>query len=127
VQRERWGGKLERPALRRLLSRCVQGRVDVVVVTSLDRLVRKMSDGVRLNDWLKQASVEPGDPVGVLNRLQSGGERRTNPLTLTPPSGPEAVGFVHPNGPALFLDRGLMLWGKLDRIGRVDVQPVNCQ
>ncbi len=81
MQRERWGGKLERPALRRLLSRCVQGRVDVVVVTSLDRLVRKMSDGVRLNDWLKQASVDPGDPDGVLNRLQSGGERRTNPLT----------------------------------------------
>lgn len=52
------GGSLERPALRRLLSWCVQGRVDVVVVTSLDRLARKMSDWVRLNDWLKQASVE---------------------------------------------------------------------
>jgi DNA invertase Pin-like site-specific DNA recombinase len=52
------GGSLERPALRRLLSWCVQGRVDVVVVTSLDRLARKMSDRVRLNDWLKQASVE---------------------------------------------------------------------
>lgn len=52
------GGNLERPALRRLLSWCVQGRVDVVVVTSLDRLARKMSDWVRLNDWLKQASVE---------------------------------------------------------------------
>ncbi|MBX3245766.1 MAG: recombinase family protein [Myxococcales bacterium] len=52
------GGNLERPALRRLLSWCVQGRVDVVVVTSIDRLARKMSDWVRLNDWLKQASVE---------------------------------------------------------------------
>jgi site-specific DNA recombinase len=52
------GGSLARPALRRLLSWCVQGRVDVVVVTSLDRLARKMSDWVRLNDWLKQASVE---------------------------------------------------------------------
>ncbi len=52
------GGGLERPALRRLLSWCVQGRVDVVVVTSLDRLARKMADWVRLNDWLKQAGVE---------------------------------------------------------------------
>jgi hypothetical protein len=73
------------------------------------------------------------------------------------PYGPEAVGLVHPNGPdattfsffddalgaswlgpfdaargspdrpALFLDRCLMRWGTLDRIGRVDVQPVNCQ
>lgn len=31
------GGSLERPALWRLLSGCAQGRVDVVVVTSLDR------------------------------------------------------------------------------------------
>lgn len=52
------GGSLERPALRRFLSWCVQGRVDVVVVTSLDRLARKMSDWVRLNDWLLQAGVE---------------------------------------------------------------------
>jgi len=52
------GGNLERPALRRLLSWCVHSRVDVVVVTSLDRLARKMSDWVRLNDWLKQAGVE---------------------------------------------------------------------
>ena len=73
------------------------------------------------------------------------------------PYGPEAVGLVHPNGPgattfsffddalgapwlgpfdaargspdrpALFLDRCLMRWGTLDRIGRVYVQPVNCQ
>src|SRR5690606_22902910 len=52
------GGNLERPALRRLLSWCMQGRVDVVLVTSVDRLARKMSDWVRLNDWLRQASVE---------------------------------------------------------------------
>ena len=52
------GGSLERPALQRLLSWCVQGRVDVVVVTSLDRLARKMSDWVKLNDWFKQAGVE---------------------------------------------------------------------
>lgn len=52
------GGSLERPALRRLLSWCMQGRVDVVLVTSVDRLARKMSDWVRLNDWLKQAGIE---------------------------------------------------------------------
>jgi len=34
------GGSLERPALRRLLSWCVKGRVDVVVVTSLSEFER---------------------------------------------------------------------------------------
>jgi DNA invertase Pin-like site-specific DNA recombinase len=71
------GGNLERPALRRLLSRCVQGRVDVVAVTSLDRLARKTSDGVRLNDWLKQPGVEPGDRIAAVNRLRQAWERRT--------------------------------------------------
>jgi hypothetical protein len=72
------------------------------------------------------------------------------------PYGPETFGLVHPNGPdattfaffddllgapwllpfdaargspdwpALFMDRGLMLWATLDRKGRVDVQPANC-
>ena len=32
------GGSLERPVLRRLLSWCVEGRIDIIVVASLDRL-----------------------------------------------------------------------------------------
>ena len=53
----RSGGTLERPALRQLLSWCAQGRVDVVVVTSIDRLARKMAHWVHLQEWLKHAGV----------------------------------------------------------------------
>ena len=54
----RSGGTLERPALRQLLSWCAQGRVDVVVVTSIDRLARKMAHWVQLQEWLKHAGVQ---------------------------------------------------------------------
>lgn len=56
----RSGGTLERPALRKLLSWCAQGRVDVVIVTSIDCLARKMSHWVQLQQWLKHAGVQLG-------------------------------------------------------------------
>ena len=37
---------------------CVQGRVDIVVATRLDRLNRKMSHWIQLADWFKQAGIE---------------------------------------------------------------------
>ncbi|TNF24065.1 MAG: recombinase family protein [Deltaproteobacteria bacterium] len=52
------GATLERPALERLRSLCVQGRLDVVVVTRLDRLTRRMADWARLSDWFKRAGVD---------------------------------------------------------------------
>lgn len=69
------GGSLERPALRRLLSWCVQGRVDVVVVTSLDRMARKMSDWVRLNDWLA-GGRRVGDLAGRRRGARATGRAR---------------------------------------------------
>ncbi|HHH29990.1 MAG TPA: recombinase family protein [Polyangiaceae bacterium] len=52
------GAEFSRPALDRLKSWCVQGRVDVVVATRLDRLNRKMTHWVQLAEWFKQAGVE---------------------------------------------------------------------
>lgn len=72
----RSGGTLERPALRQLLSWCAQGRVDVVVVTSIDRLARKMAHWVQLQEWLKHAGVQlailqgAGGATGPLAELE---------------------------------------------------------
>ena len=52
------GVELSRPGLDKLKSWCVQGRVDIVVATRLDRLNRKMSHWVQLADWFKQAGIE---------------------------------------------------------------------
>ena len=52
------GAELSRPGLDKLKSWCVQGRVDIVVATRLDRLNRKMSHWVQLADWFKQAGIE---------------------------------------------------------------------
>lgn len=52
------GAETSRPGLDKLKSWCVQGRVDVVVATRLDRLNRKMSHWVQLADWFKQAGIE---------------------------------------------------------------------
>ena len=42
------GGNLERPALQHLLADIAAGRVDVVVVYKVDRLIRALADFVRL-------------------------------------------------------------------------------
>jgi len=52
------GAELSRPGLDKLKSLCVQGRVDIVVATRLDRLNRKISHWVQLADWFKQAGIE---------------------------------------------------------------------
>jgi len=52
------GAERSRPGLDKLKSWCVQGRVDVVVATRLDRLNRKMAHWVELAEWFKQAGVE---------------------------------------------------------------------
>jgi DNA invertase Pin-like site-specific DNA recombinase len=51
------GGRLERPALRRLLADIEIGKIDVIIVYKIDRLSRSLSDFVKLIDLFDAHSV----------------------------------------------------------------------
>jgi site-specific DNA recombinase len=51
------GATLNRPGLMRLRTLASQGRIDAVIVTSLDRLTRRAAHALLLHDELKRAGV----------------------------------------------------------------------
>ncbi len=51
------GGTMERPALRRLLDEVMAGRVDIIVVYTVDRLTRALSDFAKMVDLFDKYDV----------------------------------------------------------------------
>ena len=67
------GASLDRPALQRLLNDCEEGRVDVVVVTSVDRLTRSLIEFAVLVERITKAGVVFVSVKGNLSTLDPAG------------------------------------------------------
>jgi len=74
------GGKLERPALQRLLADIRMGRIDIVVVYKVDRLTRSLADFARLVEIFDAQNVSFVSVTQQFNTTSSMGRLTLNVL-----------------------------------------------
>lgn len=74
------GGNMERPALKRLLSDILVGRIDVVVVYKVDRLTRSLMDFSRMVESFDKHSVSFVSVTQAFNTTSSMGRLTLNVL-----------------------------------------------
>src|SRR4029077_14519412 len=74
------GGRMERPALQRLLSEIVQGQINVVVVYKVDRLTRSLADFARIVEALDRHGASFVSVTQQFNTTTSMGRLTLNVL-----------------------------------------------
>jgi site-specific DNA recombinase len=74
------GGNMERPALKKLLSDILMGRIDVVVVYKVDRLTRSLMDFSRIVESFDKQSVSFVSVTQAFNTTSSMGRLTLNVL-----------------------------------------------
>jgi site-specific DNA recombinase len=74
------GGTLERPALKRLLTDCENGKIDVIVVYKIDRLSRSLTDFAELSAKLDRLGVSFVSVTQEINTSTSSGRMMLNIL-----------------------------------------------
>ena len=67
------GGKLDRPALRRLIADAKQGKFNMIVVKSVDRFTRSLKHFYELWDILRGAGIELASATQEFNTATSTG------------------------------------------------------
>ena len=74
------GGNLNRPALKKLLSDCEAGKIDIVVVYKIDRLSRSLCDFAELTKQFEQWNVAFVSVTQEINTQTSTGRMMLNIL-----------------------------------------------
>ena len=74
------GGKMDRPAMQRLLTDVREGRVDVIVVYKVDRLTRRLVDFAKIVEVLDEANASFVSVTQAFNTTNSMGRLTLNVL-----------------------------------------------